>query len=121
MAKSFFYVSLALLCFAAAYQLGAERAAADWTPRVSGQIVGGDVFTRNSGSLWFSRSGEAWRLRSNGWLRMPSQDLPEGLIHEVKFLLGDDSEIHLITTSDVGFVWSPEGWFEVGPLPQPES
>ena len=30
MARKFFYVSLGILCLTAAYQLGAERARADW-------------------------------------------------------------------------------------------
>jgi hypothetical protein len=71
MAKRFAYVSFGILCLVAAYQLGAERASADWDP--NGQIVG--VLAHNT--VW-TTSGEAWKFFTlpQGWTRQEENDLP---------------------------------------------
>lgn len=108
MTRRFAYMSFGILCLVAAYQLGAEKAAADWDPSAPGQIVGvwsGVAFTAN---------GEAWTFWTaiEGWQRDPAHDLPLPA-SQVKFI--DQGSI--ISTSDVAWRYTATGWDEVGPFP----
>ena len=111
MAKRFMYVSVGVLFLVAAYQLGVERARADWDISVSGQIVGGDHY------FWYTASGEAWYVDGSGWSRASGGDLPlPGT--DVKFLYRDYSTANLVTHDDVAWFWeASQGWTNMGPFP----
>jgi hypothetical protein len=110
MAKRFFYTSLGILCLVAAYQLGAERARADWDPAATGAVAGGDHL------YWFSAAGEAWSVSSGGWQRETARDLPIPA-SQVQFLFMDAAEASLVTTDDVGWYWTAGSWASIGPFP----
>jgi hypothetical protein len=110
MAKQFLYASLGFLCLVAAYQLGVEKAAADWDLSVPGEIVGA-----SGDNVHWDRSGRAWNITRNGWTRYyEDYDLPVPP-EEVKFI----SKGWLVTTSDVGWVFGGGGvgWECAGPYP----
>ena len=118
MAKRFMYVSIGLLCLVTAYQLGAERAKADWDPQAPGQIIGAN----GPDQAVYTEDGTAWLVDPNGggWVRArdyePSWDLDLPVpAEEVKFL----SESVLITKTDEAwwFGWGPDEWTYVGPFP----
>jgi hypothetical protein len=118
MAKRFFYLSLGILCLVAAYQLGAERARADWDLQSPGQIVGAN----GPGESVYTADGTAWFVDPNGggWIRASDYqplwdlDLPVPA-EDVKFL----SASVLITKTDEAwwFGWGPDEWQYVGPFP----
>lgn len=126
MARRFMYVSIGVLCLVAAYQMGAERARADWNP-AGGQIIGGDMVSANQ-SRWYTAAGEAWKLSSSGWERGDWEmliDLPVPAT-EVKFVTGEAASVgfgvHLITVDDVAWTIFTAGpssgqWQEIGPFP----
>ena len=115
MARRFFFVCLGILCLVCAYQLGADRARADWDANAPGEIVGGGQ------RLWFTRDGEAWRLleTSMTWERQdPALDLPVPA-SEVKFMDNvSGAGIFMITTEDVAWFAGGAGpWEQIGPFP----
>jgi hypothetical protein len=109
MARRFFYISLGILCLVAAYQLGAERARADWDQESPGVIWG------QSGRWFVTASGEAWEgSYVHEWQRHPEFDLPIPAT-EVKFYAGRSI---LLTKDEVLWEQDPGGqWVEVGPFP----
>jgi hypothetical protein len=123
MARRFFFVCLGILCLVCAYQLGADRARADWDLTVPGQVVGGGP--TNLG-VWYTAAGEAWGIRVVGpqqyeWVRADGFDLPVPA-SEVKFLSSVENAgfIQVLTNDDVAYVlnWvAGEQWVEVGPFP----
>jgi hypothetical protein len=116
MARRLFHLSLSLLCLVAAYQLGAERARAEWNGTASGSVIGG--FSNGSTAFWYTGSGEAWSLNAGvGWERVAEWDLPVPF-SEVKFM----DEHAIITTADEGWLlvsntWQSFGQFPGGPVP----
>ncbi|MBZ0269316.1 hypothetical protein K8I85_14275 [bacterium] len=119
MAKRFMYMSIGVLCLVAAYQIGVERARAEWSVGTGGQVIGGGV-SATAESIWYGTSGEAWTMSSSGWVRQAAFDLPVAS-SEVEFLDSGDGHskvVHLITTADVGWICvDGEGWQEIGPFP----
>ena len=108
MAKRFAYVSFGILCLVASYQLGVERAKADWDHSGTGAIVGGDFRT------YFGAAGDAWRINHStaSWDRTEEFDLPFPA-SEVKFYSQaswDGGVLFLVTKDD-------EAWFK---LPSPQ-
>jgi hypothetical protein len=110
MTKRLFYVSLSLLCLVGAYQLGADRARAEWDDSVLGSVVGG--FSDGWNSTWYAASGEAWSLNNQGWERVVESDLPVPA-SEVKFM----DERTIITASDEGWLLVSNTWQNFGPFP----
>ena len=106
MAKRFMYVSIGVMCLVAAYQLGVERARAEWNASAPGQIVGG------ADDRWYTSAGECWYARPGGWTREATLDLPIPA-NEVKFF----DTVTLISTSDVAWTWGGASWTEIGPFP----
>ena len=127
MARKFFLVSLGILALAIAYNLGAERARADWDATAPGQIIGGGMNNVND-SRWYTATGEAWTLDRHGWERGEWEartDLPVPA-NQVKFLNFEGGSggfgVHLITVDDVGWTIHTAHpthgeWTEVGPFP----
>ncbi len=117
MARRFFYVSLGILCLTATYQLGAERAGAEWDGGSPGDIIGG-AFAQGGAWIGFTSAGEAWSVTpAVGWIRQFDFDLPVSS-SEVKFLDSNGEIFVLITVSDVAWEYvAGVGWFEVGPFP----
>jgi hypothetical protein len=109
MAKNFFFMTLGILALALAYNLGAERARADWNPSAPGVIIGGSNYR------WWDTSGECWKLGLDGWTREPvTFDLPVP-VSQIKFI--DFTGLaQLITTDDHGWV-NNNGWRDMGPFP----
>lgn len=108
LARRFLYVSLGILALSIAYHLGVASARADWHLAASGSIKG-------LAAIWaHDDAGQAWELRSSGWLRRPERDLPMP-VSDVKFMDGGYS---LITVSDEGWVYSDgTGWISCGSFP----
>ena len=109
MARRFAYISFGILCLTAAYQLGAERASADWDQTLSGQVVGIDGAIR----VW-DNAGRGWTVEVSPpeWVRVASLDLPVP-VSEVKILAGNA----FITYDDVAWVQSGGQWVNCGPFP----
>jgi hypothetical protein len=120
MARRFFYTSLGILCLTAAYQLGAERARADWQP--SGAVFG--VWQNNGAAGLIDHFGQAWQLSEfEGFERHEQSDLPVP-VEEVRLfsdgvLVTQDEDVYI----SVGLSsWRPVGRFPGGPVSvQPES
>jgi hypothetical protein len=118
MSKRFFYISLGILCLVAAYQLGVERARAEWDVGAPGQIIGG-AFTQDGPWVAITSSGEAWSVApAVGWIRRADIDPPVAASH-VKFLDSNGEVFILITTVDDvwEFVDNDLGWFEIDSFP----
>ena len=117
MAKRFAYVSFGILCLVAAYQLGAERATADWDLTSPGQIVGAsgpaDAVYTADGTAWFVDPEQGW-IKVSDFEPLWDLDLPVPA-EDVKFL-GDKV---LITKSEDAwlFQWGPDAWVHAGPFP----
>ena len=110
MAKRFAYVSFGILCLVAAYQLGAQRARADWDVSLSGDVVG--TFGWDA---VFDRAGQAWRLEPTHtpqWERAPTFDLPVPTT-QIKLM----SNFVIITNDDRGWVLQGSAWNDVGAYP----
>jgi hypothetical protein len=120
MTKRLFYLSLSLLCLVSAYQLGADRAMAEWDANAIGAIIGLTTNGPSGDGLVYTSAGEAWALRSNAaWVReswVEVYDLPV-LASEVKFIDDAHGIIYLITTSDEGWVLNGSTWVSAGPFP----
>jgi hypothetical protein len=117
MTKRLFYLSLSLLCLVAAYQLGADRAMAEWDNGAPGQLLGG-AFADGGPWVAFTAEGEAWSVTpAVGWTRYQDLDLPVSAT-EVKFLDSNGDIFVLITTDDVAWEYvTGMGWFELGAFP----
>jgi hypothetical protein len=117
MTKRILYLSLSLLCLVAAYQLGADRARAEWDGNAPGQILGG-AFAAGGPWIAFTSDGEAWSVTpAVGWTRYQDLDLPVSA-SEVKFLDSNGEVFVLITADDVAWEYvMGVGWFELGPFP----
>jgi hypothetical protein len=105
--KRFAYTSFGLLCLAAAYNIGAQHARAEWNAAPAGRVVGGH------GNFWYNTEGQAWNCQvSSGFVRWPEQDLPVP-VAEVRFMDAG----YLVTTSDD--VWEfGDGWQLIGTFPE---
>jgi hypothetical protein len=110
MTKRILYLSLSLLCLVCAYQLGADRARAEWDPTLSGVVVGG------TSGYWYSASGEAWWPSFEGWVRQEPYDLPVSAA-DVKFLSNEGNQLFLITRDDIGWRLYDSVWTCIGPFP----
>jgi len=106
MTKRIFYLSLSLLCLVCAYQLGADRARADWDTGLPGQVIGLDY------KIAWAADGSCWSVEFTGWERHDVGDLPVP-VGDVK-LLSDNT---LITNSDVAYRHGEGAWHYVGPFP----
>ena len=116
MAKRFMYISIGINCLVAAYQVGVEKARADWANGSAGQVAGIAHVSSDNFAVW-SQSGEAWVLLGNNWGgRDPSMDLPVPT-SEIKLLAGTSiGNMALVTVSDLVYHWSGD-WVLVGPFP----
>ncbi|GJM43335.1 MAG: hypothetical protein DHS20C21_01770 [Gemmatimonadota bacterium] len=112
MAKRFMHVSVGVLCLVIAYQLGAERARAEWDGDSPGQLVG--MVSNGSSALVFSRSGGAWSASNDaGWIGPDaSAELP---IPIADIAMLDDWTI--VTKNDVLWMHRKGEWVNHGPFP----
>ncbi len=110
MAKNFLYVAAGFFLLVAAYQLGTQRAAADWAG--TGWVVG-----TADGRLVWNALGEAYSDNSfAGWNREPAADLPVPPA-DVKIVEGGyQGWFCLVTHEDVVWRWRGE-WTRKDPVP----
>lgn len=106
MAKRFFYVAAGIFLLVAAYQLGAERARADWDPSGSGYVLGA-----GGPQLVWSSLGEMyqWSIPESGdvvWTRGTGMDLPVPAA-DIKLLSCDSNSYATVATlvTREGVIW----------------
>ncbi len=118
-ARTFFYVSVGILCLVVAYSVGAQVARADFEQR-QGSIVGfsSGTILRRDGTLWHIHPGA--EPSTAEWLQDGAEcgQLPPGVtINDIVFW----DYYNIITTADVGWLRQNacNGWVSAGPIPTP--
>lgn len=108
MAKRFFYVAAGVFLLVAAYQLGAQRAMADWGG--TGLVAG-----IGHGVVW-NALGDAYTPDLYVWNRQPPLDLPVPA-SDVRLIDGDGGSLLLVTTSDAVFWYTNSQWYAMPAVP----
>ena len=115
MAKWFFYTAMGVLALAAAYHLGAVRAAADIDPGNPGPRA---IATYVGSVITWDATGACWLASPPSWTRGPSWlDLPVPM-DQVAMVDGEHTDRLLLVATD-GRAWMSEGapWQEMDPYP----